>query len=327
MPCLPGRALLPYRGMDLQGKKVVVTGGAGFVGSHLVGHLVEREADVVVLDNFSRGINYVPGAVYHRIDAGLVAPCKTHFRDAAIVFNLAALVAGVIYNQSHHTQMYHENMRLQSAPVVAAAAVGVERFVQMSSVCIYGEKYNHPAVDEFAYNELGSPVTANEGYSWSKRMGERVAAWSGIPYVAIARPSNIFGPHDYFDERAHVIPALIRKAHQDDEVVLHGSGEEQREFIYVTDVARGLIAAATNTPEGVGVYNIGAGLGNCVSISELAEIIVSVSGEEKPIRTTPEKDGGDSIRFSMVDKAKDVLGWEAKVGLLEGIQRTVEWWR
>ena len=314
--------------MKLDGKKVVVTGGAGFVGSHLVEELLRLGAEVLVLDDFSRGtINYIKGAKYLRVDVGLLEPCRTNFKGASVVFNLAASVAGVIYNQSHHAEMFYENIRLQTAPAIAAAEVGVERFVQVSSVCIYGKAYNSPAIDGLGYSTIGEPVLANEGYSWSKRMGELAATWSGIPRVAIVRPSNVFGPRDHFDDRAHVIPALIKKTYEDEVVVLHGDGSQKREFVYVTDVAKGMIAAATGTPDGVKAYNIGAGPSNMISIYNLAKMIMDVSGYRKEIATTPSEDGGDSIRYSDTKKAKEVLGWEATVPLKRGLKKTINWWR
>lgn len=315
--------------MDIKNKKVVVTGGAGFVGSHLVEMLLGEGAHVVVLDNFSRGINYIDGAVYYRVDAGNTAPCKTHFKDAEIVYNLAAEVAGVIHNRSHNAQMYYKNARVQSAPVVAAAMVGVPRFVQVSSVCIYGRNHTDPCYESFEYNQIGEPVEANSGYSWSKRMGERIAAWADIPTVAIVRPTNIYGPRDYFDDRSHVIPALIKKSHENDYVNLYGSGNEQREFLYVTDAARGMMLAGINAPENrVNVYNLGTYGKTVISIRELAEMIVKIMGNNKRVvAETPDEDVGDSHRYTIAERAQKELGWRHQVGLLEGLQKTIEWWR
>jgi nucleoside-diphosphate-sugar epimerase len=309
------------------GKKVVVTGGAGFVGKYLVELLVADGAKVVVLDNFSRGSNIVAGANYVRADAGEPNACLTAFKDASAVFNLAAWVAGVIYNQGHHAEMFEKNIRLLTVPTICASEQRVPFFLQTSSVCVYAPDYGANA--EEANGHTGTPVQANIGYSMAKRMGEYMASWaSGIERVAIVRPSNLFGPLDYFDERAHVIPALIKKALHDDRVVLHGSGAERREFLYVTDVAAGMYAAAANAPQGVSTYNLGTGGWTATSILKLARIICELCGyPDKPIDTTPDSDGGDAIRSSKAEKAYHELGWRYEVDLEEGLQKTIEWYR
>ena len=310
----------------LQDKKVVVTGGSGFLGKHLVELLLEEDAVVFVLDDFSRGKNIVKGAHYTRVDVGSETACRTAFEDADVVFNLAAYVAGVIYNQGHHAEMFANNVRLLTTPVIAAEAKGVPVFIQLSSACVYGEAYNAPAVEENGW--LGVPVQANIGYSQAKRMGEMMLSWSNIPRRVAIRPQNLYGPGDYFDDRAHVIPALIKKALNDDVVVLHGSGEEVREFLYVEDAARGLIHAALYASEGVRSYNLGTGGRTKISIVKLARLICELCGyPDKEIVTTPQEDGGDSERWSNVDRAFVELGWEYKVGLVKGLQRTIRWYQ
>jgi GDP-L-fucose synthase len=312
--------------LQLQDKKVAVTGGAGFVGKHLVELLVGAGAAVLVLDDMSRGSNIVKGAKYMRADAGSETACLKAFEDTDIVFNLAAWVAGVIYNQRHHAEMFEKNMRLLTTPVLAAEARGVRTFVQVSSVCVYSPAHNSPAIEEFGH--MGVPVQANIGYSWAKRMGEHMLSWSTIPHRAIVRPSNIYGPHDYFDERAHVIPALIKKATNDEVVKLHGSGEEIREFLYVEDAANGMLHAGLNAPEGVNSYNLGTGGKTSVAMRDLALLICHLCGyPDKSVVTEPHLDGGDSERYSHIGRAQAELGWDWTVDLTDGLRRTIEWYR
>ena len=308
-----------------QDKKVVVTGGCGFVGSHLVPLLVEQGAQVLVVDDMRRGRNLPPkGVTVLRLDAGDPRALAKPFTGAHAVFNLAAHVAGVIYNQHNHLEMYRENERLQVAPVLAAEQAGVERFLQVSSVCVYAPEYNHPAIEGFGH--MDEPVRANNGYSWAKRMGEKAAWWSKIPHVVTVRPSNLYGPRDYFDERAHVIPALIKKALHDDVITVNGTGHEQREFLYVEDAARGMLAALE---DGIrqGAYNLGTDGATCVSIRDLMDMIQVVCGTDKPVTYASDHDPGDPARWSSAKNIATDTGWRHRVHLLEGLKNTVEWYR
>lgn len=307
------------------GQKVVVTGGAGLVGSYLVSFLLDAGADVLILDNLSNAkhttINLDKGARILRIDAGNASALETPFKDAFAVFNLAAYVAGVLYNQTHHLEMYHQNERLQTAPVIAAEKAGVAHFLQVSSVCVYAPEYTVAAVE--GNGQRGEPVQANNGYSWSKRMGERVIRWSTIPHAVVVRPSNIYGPRDDFSERSHVIPALIKKSIHNDVIHVHGTGCEVREFLYVEDAARGMLAALEKG-HNKQAYNLSGA--EVISIQDLAYKIRDLCGEQKEV-IFKGGNAGDSIRYSMGDKAKREIGFSATTQLDEGLQKTIEWYR
>lgn len=304
-------------------KKVVVTGGAGFLGSHLVERLVQLGAEVTVVDDLRRGANITPGVQILRQDAGDVAALVPIFRGAFAVFNLAAHVAGVIYNQSNHLEMYRENERILTAAVTAAERAGVERFLQTSSVCVYSPEHNHPALE--VNGHAGEPVAANNGYSWAKRMGERAVAWSRIPHAVIVRPSNLYGPRDHFDGRAHVIPALIKKALGPDPVMqVYGTGKEIREFLYVDDCAAGMIAALEHGAPGL-AYNLGAP--ERISIGGLTIHIQQAAGVHKPIEFSSEFDAGDPGRWSDSTLVKLHTGWRASVSLAQGLAATVAWYK
>lgn len=306
-------------------QQVIVTGGAGFVGSHLVELLLDAGARVHVVDDYSRGDNFMAGALYHECDATdreqLQIICD-NIRPSAI-FNLAAAVAGVIYNQSNHLEMYDRNMRLQTVPVQVAERLGVQRFLQVSSVCVYSPDDNHPCQEQ--YGQRGTPTKANEGYSWSKRMGEHVAAWSKIPHVVIVRPSNVFGPRDYFDDKAHVIPALIQKALTQDVIEVNGTGKEQREFIFVKDIAAGMMFALEHGADRE-AYNVGTHGDTCLSIGSLMTMIQRETGTlHKPVKFSSTHDAGDLARWSDCSKIH-ALGWQHKIGMMEGLRQTVNWY-
>lgn len=312
------------------GKHIVVAGGAGFVGSHLVDLLLGAGASVTVLDNFSRG-SYLPETrerftfVYG--DVGNEGFCRDNLKNIDIVFNLTATVAGIIYNQSHHYEMFTENLRVLSTPLKIAAEYGVERFLQVSSVCVYSPDHNHPAIESNGH--AGLPTAANAGYSYAKRMGELLAQWTASElglHTVIVRPSNVVGPRDYFDDRAHVIPAFIRKCLTDDTIIVYGTGNERREFIYVTDVARGMMAAIEHGKSGE-VYNLGTNGLTCVTIRKLIEMVqFATDTSDKPVEFSQDFDPGDDARWSDASKANSDLGWRYEVPIWHAIRKTVEWY-
>ena len=313
-----------------QDKLVTVLGGAGFVGSHLVDLLVEAGAQVTVIDNLSRGRKPFNARIHSRLvygDVGNEGFCRDNLKNIDIVFNLTATVAGVIHNQSHHYEMFTENLRVLSTPLKIAAEYGVERFLQVSSVCVYSPDHNHPAIESNGH--VGLPTAANAGYSYAKRMGELLAQWTASElglHTVIVRPSNVVGPRDYFDDRAHVIPALIRKCLTDDTIIVYGTGNERREFIYVTDVARGMMAALEHGQPG-SVYNLGTNGLTCVTIRKLVEMIQRATDTlHKPVEFSQDYDPGDDTRWSDASKANSDLGWCYEVPIWHAIEETVEWY-
>lgn len=316
--------------IDLSGKRVAVTGGCGFVGSHLCEYLVSLGADVYAVDNGVRGKNVPVGAKVLSIDVSHLQACSYAFRGGSAhanaqpvdyVFNLAATVAGVIHNQDHNTEMFRQNVLLQTVPVQAAEIVGVKNFLQVSSVCIYSPENNHPCLEENGH--IGDPHPANGGYAWSKRVGEKVAILSSIDNVVVVRPSNIYGPRDYFDDKAHVIPALIDKALTKPSVELYGDPGNVREFIYVEDVVQGMVVAAVKGTNGI-VYNLGRNGRDRLTMWTLAETIIDLAGVDKAINAPMMAGGGDLARWSDSSKAER-LGWRADTDLVEGLAKTIKW--
>lgn len=316
---------------SFNGMRVCVTGGAGFLGSHLVDHLLELGATVYVLDNFSRGKNTNSKAIYIKGDAGDQQVCEWAFRgglDGGLgepvdaVFNLAATVAGVEHNMTHGYDMFLDNVRLQVAPVAAAEKVGVKTFLQVSSACVYDPKYNHPALESMGL--IGEPHHANYGYGWAKRMGEKMAIASNIPHVVIARPSNLYGPRDYFDDKAHVIPSLIRQYHEGKARMI-GDGSAVREFMYVTDAARALAHLARIAPVNPSrTHNIGTHGGTKVSIYELHEKLQGFLGSYGNT-SAPPPENPELERWSDCKRLMGT-GFKWEVNLYDGLKKTVEWY-
>lgn len=301
---------------------VIVTGGCGFVGSHLVELLLNAGANVEILDDGSRGQNKPKGVKLYPYDATNGGACERVFTGAFAVFNLAASVAGVTYNQGHHIEMFSRNLDLQTVPVVASEVCKVPHFLQVSSVCVYGEDANAPSQENYLGNDL---TAANDGYSWSKRLGERVIGWSVLPHYVIVRPSNIFGPRDYFDDKSHVIPALIKKAlAEGDTIEVYGTGREIREFLYVEDAARGMMHALQTGMHGE-AYNLGTNGNTAVPIAQLIAMIQDIIGSNKTLLFSNEFDPGDSERWSDAKKINH-LGWRQQITLEEGLHKTISWY-
>lgn len=311
-----------------RGKRAVVTGGRGMVGSFLVDLLLDAGTNVTVMDTGERGHNHNPGARYvdtRMSDVRQTSNCGAWFRNTDVVFNLAAAVGGVYHNLAHQAEQYAENMAMQTAPVLAAVQMDIPVFLQVSSVCVYASGYNSPAKEENGHE--GEPEPANAGYAWAKRMGERMCHWAFAPtqtrYV-IVRPTNIYGPRDYFDDRAHVIPALIRKFATLDHVQVFG-GPQTREFIFAPDVARGMMAVAERGLRGE-VYNLGTNGQTTTTISHLAETIQHATGSAASVEFVTTQPTGDQHRRTDATKVWG-LGWRHSIGIDEGINRTVEWYQ
>jgi nucleoside-diphosphate-sugar epimerase len=311
-----------------QGKKTVVTGGCGMIGSHLVELLLDAGASVKVLDNMSRGqwmksvqdehLEYFTG------DATDVSICGLVFLGAEIVFNLAASVGGLYFNLNHQADQFYGNVQLQTVPVMAAARLGIPVFLQTSTVCVYAENFNNPA--EEIYGHLARPEKANEGYAQAKRDGEKVCGWAFAgtdTRWVIARPTNVYGIRDYFDDKPHVIPALIKKITDGRPAAEVFGGGQTREFIFADDVARGMMVLAEKGERGE-AYNLGTNRETQVTIAELAELIKAISGNDTHLKFI-EGETGDKGRSTNSSKAH-ALGWRHQVGLEEGLQRVITWY-
>lgn len=308
-----------------QDQRVVVLGGAGFVGRHLCAALKKRGADVCVIDDLSRheSQRVMPSwNKFHRfrISAGIrevkILTDSIRNKEPFAVFNLAAAVGGVEYNQTHHNQMFLDNVQLQTIPVMICERLDILHFLQVSSVCVYGEDANAPAVE---ISLGGEPVGANAGYSWSKRMGERAVQWSNLQHAVIVRPSNIYGPCDwYYDERAHVIPKLIKG--QIEGTAQYFAAKAVREFLYVEDAAAGMLAALEFGRDKA-AYNLGTSGMTKISIGELHKKIALLTNTLLPPEVEAPFETGDNARFSDCFKINEF--WTHKISLDVGLERTV----
>jgi GDP-L-fucose synthase len=313
-------------------KKVLVTGGGGFIGSHLTEMLLQEGARVRVADGSEEKSRRHLGSSFAEVDFSPgdlsdLDVCLRACRGMDCALHLAAHVGGVGYNAARPGALFYANVVMNANVMEAAVRSGVERYLCVSSACVYPRESSVPTPEDEGF--LSDPEPTNLGYGWAKRVAEAQGRCYALQYpmrIAIARPYNAYGPRDNFQwESSHVIPALIRKVvEKQDPLTVWGDGEQSRAFVYVTDVARGLLLAVEKYPEADPV-NIGAE--EEITIKELIALIAELAGESPRIVFDPRRPSGQMRRQASTAKAESLLGYEAAVSLREGLQRTIEWYR
>ena len=312
---------------DCQGLRVCVTGGAGFIGSHLVKRLVEGGARVTVLDDFSTGLEINLDPVWSRISVhrGTVASeedlltamegCDTVLHLAAYISAPGSVAEPVRCREINETGTFNV--------LQAARKAGTRRIVFTSSSAVYGNSESLPKRES-------QPVSPTTPYALSKAVGElAMGTWTtcyGIETVSL-RLFNVYGPHQQADSAyAAVIAAFLSAAVNGRHLVIHGDGLQTRDFVYVEDVAQGFMrAAAAQGPFGGEVFNIGQG--KQVSVNELAEAIVTIA-ERDGVKTIHESARPGDVLHSCADisLARESLGFRPSVTLKEGLKRTLAWY-
>ncbi|MBI4061190.1 MAG: NAD-dependent epimerase/dehydratase family protein [Elusimicrobia bacterium] len=315
-------------------KKVLVTGGGGFIGSHVVERLVlgRRDVRVTVAARMTpenkRNLAAVIGKIrVVRADLRDLAACRRACRGQDIVLNLAGVVGGVGYNSRHHGSLFRDNMTLQLNVLEAARLERAARVLVVSTACVYPRVCTIPTPETEGF--LDEPEPMNRGYGWAKRMGEYAGRAYAREYgmsIAIARPYNAYGPRDHFEpEKSHVIAALVRRVCRgENPLKVWGDGKVTRAFLYVEDFARGLLDVAEKYPKADPV-NIGSS--KEVTIKDLAKAVLRAAGRDARLVFDPSKPAGQPRRACDTAKSRRVLDFTAKVSLDEGLRRTVAWYR
>jgi GDP-L-fucose synthase len=296
--------------------RVLVTGGGGFLGSHLVERL-ESEGHTVFT---ARSADY---------DLTSMEDTARAFEDAEaeLVFHLAAEVGGIGANRANPGRYWFANLTMGANVLEQARLHETPKLVIVGTVCAYPKFAPVPFSEEDLWN--GYPEETNAPYGVAKKAvlvgAQAYREQYGLDAIFLL-PTNLYGPRDNFDlETSHVIPALIRKmVESDDEVVLWGDGSPTREFLYVDDCVDGLVLAAERY-DGSEPVNLGAA--REISIRDLAELIADLTAFRGSITWDTTKPNGQPRRSVDGTRARELFGFEACTPLREGIERTVAWYR
>ncbi len=317
-------------------RRVVVTGGTGFIGSFVVQMLADAGARLRVPTRSPARAGRYLGSYLPRIEileADLSDPAQARkaLQGQDVLLHLAAVVGGIEYNIAHPASIFRDNLRVFMSTMEAARTAKLERVLVTSSACVYPRFCSIPTPEEEGFRDRPEPT--NEGYGWAKRMEEFLGQAYAREYgmrVAIARPYNCYGPRDNFDPgSSHVIPALIRRIWKDRERPLKvwGSGKQSRSFLYVEDFARGLLEVA----ERYAVADpLNLGSDEETTIAELVGILQDIHrelhGEGFDAAFDPSKPEGQPRRRCDTRKASATIGYAARWKLRDGLRETVKWY-
>ena len=300
--------------------KTLVTGGSGFLGSHLVERLQTGGHEVVV-----------PRRAVYDLTRGDDAARLLRDIEPEVVFHLAALAGGIGANRSAPGRFWHDNLLMGTHVLEQSRLAGVRKLILLGTICSYPKFTPVPFREEELWN--GYPEETNAPYGIAKKallVGAHAYREQYGMNVIYLLPVNLYGPRDNFDlETSHVIPALIRRMveardRSDPEVVLWGDGSPTREFLYVEDCAEG-IALAAESYDGADPVNLGSG--REISIRELAGLVRELTGYEGELAWDPSKPNGQPRRLLDTAKAAELFGFRARTSLPDGLERTVAWYR
>ncbi|MBI5413746.1 GDP-L-fucose synthase [Candidatus Peregrinibacteria bacterium] len=306
--------------LDLKDKKILVTGGAGFLGSYVVDVLKKRGVPEKAITVPRSG----------KFDLRDMFVCKKVVQGQDVIIHLAAKVGGIGFNREHPGQLFYDNAIMGIQLMEAARQAGVKKFVQVGTICSYPRITPVPFKEEDLWN--GYPEETNAPYGLAKKMllvqAQAYRQEYGFNAIYLL-PVNLYGPGDNFDpQSSHVIPALIKKVYDAKKegkksVEIWGTGKASREFLYVEDAAEAIVLATEKYDESEPV-NIGAGFE--ITIGKLVEKVCKFMGFDGEIRWNRLKPDGQPRRMLDVNRAKHEFGSIAKVDFDKGLQQTIKWY-
>lgn len=311
--------------MTLEGKRILVTGSSGFIGSNLVSRL-KQIPNTNIKVTFHNKVHIHPNIIGVRADLTQPKDCDEIMSGIDVVFHCAANSSGAATHAANPTSMARDNTVMNANILDACYRSGVQKFVWLASTTGYPE-VNHPVTEDEMF--VGDPFDKYFAVGWMKRYTEKLCELYSVKSnskmsCVVLRPTNIFGPNDKIDpKRSHVLPALIRKIiEKQNPIEIWGDGTEVRDVLYVDDMVEAMIMAAEKI-EGFNQFNIG--MGKSYSIMELLSIIKQVANYDAPHKFVPTTAKMIPFREVCVDKAKNILGWEPKYSTHVGIQKTYDW--
>lgn len=330
-----------------QGKRVIVTGGAGFLGSFVTEKLAARGVQEILVPRFEH-YNLIERDDIRRLLSDALRPADeipAYLKAASfqpsnqttiqpenlVIIHLAANVGGIGANREHPAEFFYDNLMMGVQLMHESWKTGVGKFTAIGTVCAYPKFTPVPFKEDDLWN--GYPEETNAPYGLAKKMmlvqSQAYREQYGFNSIFVL-PVNLYGPRDNFDlKTSHVIPALIRKAIEaqergEKELVVWGDGSPTREFLYVEDAAEGILTA-TERYNSSDPVNLGSGYE--ISIKDLAEMIVRLTGFEGRLVWDTSKPNGQPRRGLDVTRARERFGWTAQMPFEEGLKRTIEWFK
>lgn len=306
---------------EFRSKRITITGGKGFLGNHLIRKLKER------------GYNHLYIADRPEYNLVRLQDMRKMYADSDpdIVIHLAAKVGGIGFNRENPAALFYENLMMGTQLLHEGYLRKIQKFVAIGTICAYPKFTPVPFKEEDLWN--GYPEETNAPYGLAKKMmlvqSQAYRRQYGFNTIFLL-PVNLYGPGDNFDPKfSHVIPALIKKSvdaelNSEKEIVVWGTGKATREFLYVEDAAEAIVLAMERYNKGDPI-NIGAGFE--ISIRELVELIVELTGFEGRIIWDKSKPDGQPRRMLDTTKASTEFGFKAKTYFREGLKKTIAWYR
>jgi GDP-L-fucose synthase len=307
--------------LNLEGKKILVTGGAGFLGKQVVTQLEKAGA---LPENIT-----IPRS--KTCDLRSLGHCQAAVEGQDVVVHLAAHVGGIGLNRVKPAELFYDNLMMGTQLIHAAYLAGVQKFVCVGTICAYPKFTPVPFKEDDLWN--GYPEETNAPYGIAKKAllvqlqsYRQQYGFDGIYLL----PVNLYGPEDNFKpESSHVIPALIRKVYEAQQqgakqLAVWGDGSPTREFLFSEDAARGIVMGAQFYDD---VEPVNLGTGYEISIRDLVELICRLMNFEGELIWETDQPNGQPRRCLDTNRAKESFGFAAQVTLEEGLRRTIEWYR
>ncbi|MBF2055735.1 MAG: GDP-L-fucose synthase [Cyanobacterium sp. T60_A2020_053] len=307
--------------LELKNKKILVTGGSGFLGKQVVAELLKAGA---TKENIT-----IPRS--KDCDLTVWENCQKVVKNQDVVVHLAAHVGGIGLNQVKPAELFYDNLMMGAQLIHASYQAGVEKFTCVGTICAYPKFTPVPFKEDDIWN--GYPEETNAPYGVAKKAllvqlqsYRQQYGFNGIYLL----PVNLYGPEDNFDPASsHVIPALIRKVHEaqqrgDKTIPVWGDGSPTREFLYSNDAARGIVMG-TLSYDDLEPVNLGTNFE--ISIKDLTELICDLMGFEGELVWQTDKPNGQPRRCLDTSRAKEAFGFTAQMELKEGLKNTIDWYR